>query len=141
MANHKHFDIIKAWREGHKIETYLPCLGLWVEDKNPHFSPDTRYRIKWEKPEYRELDILPKTNTEQPQNNSDARGLNLTHFWVDEICDWSDDVVRSTIIVYDYVKLFKFKNDCFVGSDEEHSNNVKYTFDADTYRLISVEMI
>jgi hypothetical protein len=141
MANHKHFEIIKAWKEGHKVETYITSLGIWVEDRNPHFSPDAQYRIKWEKPEYKIEAAKFDKQYNAAYNEFVPETLKFSWDWSCEICDSSFDELKNTITIYDYVKLFKFKNDYHVGTDDIHDNNVKYTFDADTKKLISVELI
>jgi len=60
---------------------------------------------------------------------------------LEEICTHSINKHKNTVTVYENVKLIKFKNDYHVGADDKLVNNVKYTFDATTHKLISVEMI
>ena len=43
---HPHNDLIKAWKKGAKIEAYI--VGDWVEEPNPDWYEDTKYRIKQE---------------------------------------------------------------------------------------------
>ena len=44
MKPHKHCDLIKAWADGHEIQTFLK--GEWVDEPLPCFFPDNEYRIK-----------------------------------------------------------------------------------------------
>ena len=41
-----HADCIKAWADGAEIQSYEVRLGNWVDQKNPHFFLDKRYRVK-----------------------------------------------------------------------------------------------
>lgn len=41
---HKHNDLIKAWKRGAKIESYI--CGEWIEEPTLDWYEDTKYRIK-----------------------------------------------------------------------------------------------
>ena len=61
MNRRKHYDLIIAWAEGHKIEVYVHTYQEWQPVLLPAWSPGTQYRlasikpsINWDhvKPEY-----------------------------------------------------------------------------------------
>jgi hypothetical protein len=44
---HKHADVIIAWANGEEIESRAPFnTAKWVDDENPQWLEDHRYRIK-----------------------------------------------------------------------------------------------
>ena len=46
MAKHKHAELIKAWAEGARIETYSKRYNRWVNTKSPTWDESTQYRIR-----------------------------------------------------------------------------------------------
>jgi len=43
---HKHADVIIAWANGAQIQYYDAIMCRWVDDKNPKWLEDTKFRIK-----------------------------------------------------------------------------------------------
>lgn len=165
MSKHVHAEVIKAWGEGKTIEVFDDRTGSWNIDKNPYFSPNLDYRIveveikfnnSYSDKNYPVYVDGWKTMNDQMQNavhlsqsytDSDTYSVtssvtsSVTLPSCEEIYAYSIDQGRRVVTVYENVKLIKFKNDYHIGRDDRLVNNVKYTFDADTYQLISVEMI
>ena len=50
MNRHKHYDLIVAWAEGHKIEVYVHAYQEWQPVLLPAWNPDTLYRLAPIKP-------------------------------------------------------------------------------------------
>ena len=50
MKPHKHAELIKAWADGAEIQYKHKAWG-WVDDSEPYWQFDTKYRIK-PKPEF-----------------------------------------------------------------------------------------
>jgi len=143
MSKHVHAEIIKAWGEGKTIQVYDNSIGSWVIDKSPYFSPNLEYRIvdpigaSGQRSSY--VDTWATMNDQQ---NKPSNSFEFTlRPSLEEICAYSVNELKNTITVYEQVKLIKFKDDYHIGSDDSRVNNVKYTFDANTFGLVKVEMI
>ena len=59
LSPHPHREVIKAWVKGAAIQ--FDSLGEWVDDKNPQWYVDVKYRLK--PPMYRFRPYLYQTHS------------------------------------------------------------------------------
>lgn len=41
----KHKEVVEAWLDGHKVETYFGAAQGWLHIINPHFDVESEYRV------------------------------------------------------------------------------------------------